>query len=181
MSFTAEWDTVCAVASLTEIRLAVRTARREREWSLDTLSEKAHVDRAALHKIENVRKYAGYEPGIETIRKIVEALGLTLAGFFARVEGADAPSSSNGGHGELVASAIDRAIDRVLATKAVTTPDAPAEDGSWTLTLPGPLTDPQRERVMEVALTFARARIPAPDASATPQAPDATEPRRKQG
>jgi transcriptional regulator with XRE-family HTH domain len=83
----ADWATVSALPSLSDIRLAVRTERRAREWSLDKLSEVSGVDRAAIHKIENTKTYPTYEPGIDTFKKIIEAMGLTLSEFFGRIEG----------------------------------------------------------------------------------------------
>lgn len=87
MRFAPESANVRALATLITIRQALRTARRERDLTLDALSERATVDRAAIHKIENVRKYPDYEPGIDTVRKIVEAMKITLGEFFTKIDG----------------------------------------------------------------------------------------------
>jgi len=89
MWFMAGVDTVCGVSSLTDIRRGVRLLRRELEVTLDTLSERSGVDRAAIHKIENTTKYPTYEPGVDTLRRLIEGLGFTLYGFFARLTRTD--------------------------------------------------------------------------------------------
>jgi transcriptional regulator with XRE-family HTH domain len=79
--------TVGALPSLQDVRRRLRAERRARELTLDALSEKSGVDRAAIHKIENVAKYPTYEPGLDTFTRLVEAMpGLTLALFFAHME-----------------------------------------------------------------------------------------------
>ena len=78
--------TVRGVPSLLEIRGALRRVRREKDWTLDKLRDESGVDRTAIHKIENTKKYPTYEPGIDTVSKLVEAMGLTLSQFFARIE-----------------------------------------------------------------------------------------------
>lgn len=87
MSFMGGSTTVCALPSLLQIRSEVRVVRRAREWTLDKLRDESGVDRAAIHKIENTAKYPDYEPGVDTVRKLVEAMGLTLSDFFLRIEG----------------------------------------------------------------------------------------------
>lgn len=79
--------TICPLASLADIRRELRRVRRAKDWTLDKVRDESGVDRAAIHKIENVDKYPTYEPGIETVTKIVEGMGLTLSSFFARIEG----------------------------------------------------------------------------------------------
>lgn len=75
-----------------DVRRALRAVRRERKpqgFTLDKLSADSGVDRAAIHRIESVEKYPDYEPGIETVARLVDAMGLTLSEFFSRVEGFD--------------------------------------------------------------------------------------------
>lgn len=85
MSFRGGWATVrLTVPSLTEMRKGLRALRRELELTLDALSDQSGIDRAAIHRIENVDKYPDYEPGLDTFRRMVEGLGLTLQDFFAR-------------------------------------------------------------------------------------------------
>jgi transcriptional regulator with XRE-family HTH domain len=78
------------VPSLQDIRVALRSARRElkkeRGLTLDRLHERSGIDRAVIHRIESVEKYPTYEPGVDTVRRLVEGMGLTLSEFFARIE-----------------------------------------------------------------------------------------------
>lgn len=59
--------------------------RREFEVTLDELSERSGVDRAAIHKIENTERYPDYEPGLDTFRRLVEGLGFSMPEFFTRL------------------------------------------------------------------------------------------------
>jgi transcriptional regulator with XRE-family HTH domain len=107
MRLQAEITTVGHLPSLLDIRTAVRRTRRAREWSLDALSDKSGVDRAVIHRIENVRKYPKYEPGIETLRRIVEGFGLSLADFFGVwFEGLVPNAHGDGARGERAPSGM---------------------------------------------------------------------------
>lgn len=83
MIFAAALATVEDVPTLDEMRQRLRKLRREREFTLDQLSETSGVDRAAIHKIEKTERYPNYEPGLDTFRRLVEGLGVSLAEFFA--------------------------------------------------------------------------------------------------
>lgn len=76
--------------TLLEIRRGLRDERVRRKRSqgltLDRLQETSGVDRAAIHRIESVDKYPNYEPGMETVTRLVEGMGLTLSSFFAQIE-----------------------------------------------------------------------------------------------
>jgi transcriptional regulator with XRE-family HTH domain len=76
--------------TLADIRLALRAERVRRKRSigltLDRLQDASGVDRAAIHRIESVEKYPDYEPGMQTILRLVEGMGLTLYEFFLRIE-----------------------------------------------------------------------------------------------
>lgn len=72
--------------SLTAIRDGLRSLRQREDFTLDDLAKASGVDRAVIHRIENTRKYPDYEPGIETVRRIVEGAGLSLSQFFNDVE-----------------------------------------------------------------------------------------------
>jgi transcriptional regulator with XRE-family HTH domain len=48
----------------------VKKARKERNWSLDTLAEKTGLSKSFLCEVENGRKY----PRLETLDKIEKAL-----------------------------------------------------------------------------------------------------------
>ena len=92
--------------SLADIRAELRRARKTRDLTLDDLTDKSGVDRAAIHKIENVKKYPDYEPGLNTFLRLIGGLGVTLTAFSARVEGVDAPLDT-------------RALSRLLAAMPV--------------------------------------------------------------
>jgi len=76
--------------TLAEIRAGLHAARKQQKRSgltLDRLQENSGVDRAVIHRIESVRKYPRYKPGIDTVLRLVEGMGLTLSSFFAEIEG----------------------------------------------------------------------------------------------
>jgi transcriptional regulator with XRE-family HTH domain len=86
MRLTGGWSSVWTLLTLLRMRRAVRVVRRERELTLDTVSEQSGVDRAAIHKIERTDKYPNYEPGLETFRRLVElGLDVPLHEFLARL------------------------------------------------------------------------------------------------
>lgn len=84
MRFSWESGTVSALPTVVEIRLALRRARRDRDLTLDALSEKSGVDRAAIHKSESVAKYPSYEPQLGTVAALLAAMGITLSEFFGQ-------------------------------------------------------------------------------------------------
>lgn len=86
MIFTGQSGSVGApVSSVLDMRRALRSVRRAKEWTLDALSDASGIDRAAIHRIENVQKYPDYEPGLDTFRRLVEAMQITMPEFFARL------------------------------------------------------------------------------------------------
>lgn len=60
----------------------LRTDARREPWEF---ADEARVDRATVYRIEKFDK--PYSPKIETISALVESRGLTLAAFFAAIEG----------------------------------------------------------------------------------------------
>jgi transcriptional regulator with XRE-family HTH domain len=75
------------------IRVALRNARLAQrrpdgeQWSLQDLSEMSGVDKATLHRIENLEKLPKYRPDVDTIFQILFATtGQTLSEFFAQFE-----------------------------------------------------------------------------------------------
>lgn len=72
--------------TVADIRAQIRKCRREKEWTLDDLVEASGVERTACHKIESVKKYPDYEPGLGTFLKLVAAFGMPVADFFSRLE-----------------------------------------------------------------------------------------------
>lgn len=81
------------MVSLNQLRSGLRRCRVEREWTQDELAEAAGVGTKVVHMTESVRKYPGYEPGLDTFRKLLAGLQITFTAFCARVEGADALSN----------------------------------------------------------------------------------------
>lgn len=60
----------------------VRRIRKERGLTQDQLAELAEIDRASLSLIETGRR----TPGIETLQKLADALGIEVADFFPRAQ-----------------------------------------------------------------------------------------------
>jgi transcriptional regulator with XRE-family HTH domain len=75
-----------AVVSLIAIREELGRERRLKGWSLDDLAERARSNRATIHKLENVRSYPDYVPGLDTLQHVLAAFGLTFTKFFLRLE-----------------------------------------------------------------------------------------------
>ncbi|MEO8483107.1 MAG: helix-turn-helix transcriptional regulator [Acidobacteriota bacterium] len=74
-------------------REAFREAR-DRAGTLDQVAERSGVNRATIHKIESSDTY---EPGIETLRKIIElGCNLHMAVFFLRVDRIPIPGEESG-------------------------------------------------------------------------------------
>jgi hypothetical protein len=66
--------------NLRAVREGLRLLRLEAGLSLDEIDG---IDRATVHRIENVRSDPDYAPRITSVAAIVEACGSTLAQFFA--------------------------------------------------------------------------------------------------
>jgi transcriptional regulator with XRE-family HTH domain len=71
---------------LKTIREGLRSLREREHFTLDEANKVSGVDRAVIHRIENTKKYPKYEPGIETVRRLVEGMGISLAQFFNELE-----------------------------------------------------------------------------------------------
>lgn len=147
----AIWATVGYLATLSDIRRALRRERRARELTLDRLSEQASVDRAAIHKIENVAKHPTYEPGLGTVLKLIGAMGITEAAFFSGVEAT--PSAST----------------------------APATTGTTVLTIPLVLDEAEQALAIQAAVDVARGRESARTELRRRRRQASSPKRRKQG
>lgn len=62
----------------------LRQIRTDRRLTPEDLADRAGVDRATVYRIENLND--SYAPRIETVSALTDALGLSLADFFMRVE-----------------------------------------------------------------------------------------------
>jgi transcriptional regulator with XRE-family HTH domain len=58
----------------------IRRIRKERGLTQDQLAEVSHVDQSTLSQIETGRR----TPGVETLQKLADALGVEVADFFPR-------------------------------------------------------------------------------------------------
>jgi transcriptional regulator with XRE-family HTH domain len=120
-----------------QMRKALRRERIAAGLTLDALAQRSGLNRATIHSIENVKREPTLRPELNTVDRLVNALGLTLASFFARLEtssallNADAESRTEGGSGQRlwqarggehrlvaavrqVAGKLHRGIDRFL-------------------------------------------------------------------
>lgn len=105
--------------NLLEIRAGLAAARRARRLSLDVLQRRSGVDRMTIHKIEHVSKYPALEPGLDTVQRLVEGMGLTLGQFFTSLEGEPEMAEANDAEEADHAAAVERfvaAFRAVLAT-----------------------------------------------------------------
>lgn len=75
--------------TVAQIRTRLRAERRAADITLDVLSASSGVDRAVIHRIENVRRYQDYTPNLDTLARLIQGLGLSWTAFFARVEGVE--------------------------------------------------------------------------------------------
>jgi transcriptional regulator with XRE-family HTH domain len=72
---------------LSQLRLAQRRARDGRSWSLDDLAKASGIDKSAIHRTENTKRYPHYRPDLDTIERWVKATtGKHLSAFFASFE-----------------------------------------------------------------------------------------------
>lgn len=146
--------------TLADIRAELRRARKVRKrdgLTLDRLEENSGVDRAVIHRIENVKKYPRYKPGMETILRLIEGMGLTLPVFFLGVR-------------DLQKTGLQAAIP--LSQDSASHPREATSHGLDVSTLddmPDDLTDDQRAETL---------RLRAREAAATASAEQATTPHR---
>lgn len=80
-------DRYCECLEWTALREGFRKARLKSGKSLRKLKQSADIDPSTIHRIENIKKYPDYRPDLDTLDALVRGVGLTLAQFFAQVEG----------------------------------------------------------------------------------------------
>jgi transcriptional regulator with XRE-family HTH domain len=64
----------------------LRQRRQALHWSLDDLAEKAKLNRATIHSIENIKREPNLKPDLVTVDRLTCAMGLTLSSFLAQFE-----------------------------------------------------------------------------------------------
>lgn len=80
------------------LREALRLERERAQMTLDELAKTAKLNRATIHSIENVKREPDLKPELESVEKIVGAMGMTLSEFFLQIEcqpNADLPVGGN--------------------------------------------------------------------------------------
>lgn len=87
-------DGYCGGLEWTPVREAFRKARLASGKSLRTLKSATGIDPSTIHRIENVKKYPDYRCDLDTLDALVRGVGLSLARFFAQVEGVDLSSAT---------------------------------------------------------------------------------------
>ena len=69
------------------LREELRKLREQSDFTLDELAVSSGLNRATIHAIENIKREPDLKPELETVERLVVAMGLTLSEFFARIEG----------------------------------------------------------------------------------------------
>lgn len=68
------------------MREELRKLREQGDLTLDQLAGASGLNRATIHAIENIKREPNLKPDLNTVERIVQAMGLTLSQFFARIE-----------------------------------------------------------------------------------------------
>lgn len=76
------------VSGMPELRVVLRQLRTDARLSPEELATEADVSRSTIYRLENGEIE---EPDLQTLRRIVGALGVTLSSFFAQIEGLKGP------------------------------------------------------------------------------------------
>jgi transcriptional regulator with XRE-family HTH domain len=65
------------------VRELIKAERKRRRWTLDRLASESGITRSAIHDIEQGRTK---DPKLDTIARLIEAMGMSLTQFFAQIE-----------------------------------------------------------------------------------------------
>jgi transcriptional regulator with XRE-family HTH domain len=174
MLYRVDWE---------RLRKTFRTERTSRVGSraklVGKIGEDDEIDESTVYRLE---QEADYFPKLNTLARLVEAMGLTLVEFFARVEGVTAPGGLEVSdfQPDSDTAKLAAALDRLVAVHSARQPAESTEGATLTIRLQKPLDAGQRQSVEEYAKRLARGQVDAPAASESPRRPATTGRRRKQ-
>lgn len=75
------------VVTLSDLRRHLRAERKRHYPNSRAAAKAAGLGASTVAKIENIKSYPTYDPGIGTVEQLLDAMGLTLSEFFLRIEG----------------------------------------------------------------------------------------------
>lgn len=164
-----------------QVRLALRELRTSKNMTPEEFADAGTVSRATVYRIEDFE--TKYAPKVSTVSALLEGVGLTLAEFFGKLEGAAfaAPATSDErGQGSVpaLALALVTIIDQLIVSRVgPSTP--PASGGKTALTL---YVSPHLHQVVRVlAQGIEPGSTPALSETTPRRLMDPTESQEKQG
>lgn len=173
-------------AKLRRLRLArgVKTQIALARQALEDVVGAPDIESLSNH-ISRVERGEETNPSLEFIERAARGLKLTIAEFFAGLEGgAPATSEERGrGGGSALTDALLAIIDQRIAVKAGATPPEVTAGETFELRIPltAPLTPEQDSEVRSLVHRFATGQVDAPGESDAPHHQDPAERPRKQG
>ena len=76
-------------------RKVLRDRRFELRMGVNELADASGVNRVTIYHLEKVEKEPDHKPDLDTLERLATAMDLTLAQFFARIEGLQAQTLSD--------------------------------------------------------------------------------------